>query len=187
MTSLNYCLSRLRGEQGVIAFGDSEDWCVTRFDSDDDTLEVYWSEPNAPYRRTSASQHSEGVFRPWGGHAEMQMIRGFQESVVQYGAIPYLVEIFISRSPCSRSQAFNVAGHVYPVGCGRKILELVNVYPAVSVWKVVYNQVFSGSRNAPDEEATAQAEFMINRLNQHPRVEALLWAEYQHRLQPAGQ
>jgi|GEM_PF-1866484 len=183
MLSLNLCLSRLRGELGHIEFGATEDWCVTRFDSNDSTLEVYWSEANKPYYHTSSSQQGEGIFRPWGGHAEMQMIRDFEVTVNHYGSTPYLVEIFISRSPCSRSLAYNVAGHSYPVGCGRKILELVKQNPAVSVWKVVYDHVFSGSRNAPDVQATAQAELMINRLNQHPRVEALLWAEYHARLQ----
>ena len=111
----------------------------------------------------------------------MQMIRDFPNTTNLHGA-PYLVEIFISRSPCSRSPQFNVAGHNYPIGCGKKILELVKQNPNVSVWKVVYDSVFNGSRNAPDPQATAQAEHMINILNRHPRVEALLWNEYQRRL-----
>lgn len=180
--SLNACLSRLRGQLGHIAFGPAEDWCVTRFDSNDDTLEVYWSEPNAPYFSTSESQNGPGgVMRGWGGHAEMQMIRDFQNTVNLHGA-PYLVEIFISRSPCSRSPQFAVAGHNYPIGCGKKILELVQQSPNVSVWKVVYDAVFNGSRAAPDLQATAQAEQTIGILNRHPRLEALLWSEYQNRL-----
>ena len=185
MVSLNTSLSRLRGQMGPIAFGDAEDWCVLRLDRDDQTLEVYWSEPNAPYRLTSASQNDPGggAYRGWGGHAEMNLIRDFQNVLTSHGRVPDLVEIFISRSPCARSPLFTVGGQQYPVGCGKKLLKLVELNPRVNVWKVVYDEVFSGSRTAvvPDVAAQAQAEHMIRLLNRHPRVEALLWAEYSAR------
>jgi hypothetical protein len=164
MVALIESLQRARSATTV-----AEDWCVLRFDRNDRTLEIYWSEPNAPYRNTSASASSAGgAFRPWGGHAEMQLIRDFSTVLANYGQTPNLVEIFQSRSPCGRSPVFTANSINYPEGCGRKLVCLAEQHPAIGEWVVIYDEVFRGNRANP--EFNLEAHQMIAHLNAQQRM-----------------
>lgn len=131
----------------------SEDWIILRFDRDDRTLECYWSEPNAIYLQTSASANSSnGATRPMGGHAEMNMIRDFTivlgNYVARTGNQPQLAQLFISRSPRSRSEMFIAGGFMYPIGCGKKLIRHAQLYYNIE-WELIYDEVFRGNRANP--------------------------------------
>ena len=159
---------------------EAEDWCILRLDGSDATMEVYWSEPNAPYFRTSEAQNAApgAPLRGWGGHAETNLVRDFDNVLASYGRVPDLVEIFLSRSPCNRSPQVSVNGRAYSVGCGNKILDLVRHNQAIFSWKVVYDEVFAGNRRNPDAQAQREAERTLNRLDRNPQVETLSWQQY---------
>lgn len=148
MASLEYSLAHARRSTRG-----SEDWIILRFDEDDRSLECYWSEPNSPYFLTSASANSSnGALRPMGGHAEMNMIRDFTIVLANYvartGNAPQLAQLFISRSPCSRSEMFVANGFMYPTGCGRKLIRHAQLYYNIE-WELIYDQVFRGNRANP--------------------------------------
>lgn len=164
--TLGMALSRARASTGQ-----AEDWCVLRLDRSDQTLEIYWSEPNSPYYSTSAAQNlSSGTTRSWGGHAEMNMIRDFVNIVRLYGRMPTTVELYLSRSPCDRSPAFDVDGLQYPIGCGNKLSTLASRCPRIREWIIVYDEVFGGNRSNAAFSDGAHA--MIAALNAHPRIVA---------------
>lgn len=166
MATLTEALQRARAATTA-----PEDWCILRLDRNDRTLEIYWSEANATYYRTSSTVNSSGgTFRPHGGHAEMQLIRDFANVVRNYGNWPGIVEIFISRSPCGKSPTFPVGVVQYPEGCGRKLITLAHQFSAIGEWVIVYDEVFQGNRNAPQYNADAYT--MIGLINNERKMTA---------------
>lgn len=132
----------------------NEVWCITRFDRQNATLEIYWSERNVPGAITTATLGAGGLRRPYGGptaHAECIMVRDFARAVGDYGHVPGRVEIFLSRSPCTVSGQFNFGGINYPVGCAQKIMTLIQNNPGVNFWDIRYDDIYWGNpNNRPD-------------------------------------
>jgi len=134
--------------------GFNEVWCITRFDRDDKTLEIYWSEKTVGGATTSATLGSDGRRRAYGGHAECMMVRDFARAVQDYGKKPETVEIFLSRSPCLSSPAFDFDGINFPTGCARKIHKLIQENPCVKLWDIRYDDIYWGNlRNRPNPES----------------------------------
>ena len=107
--SLAESLAFARGNNpdGTPRTGPSEVWCITRFNRNDNMVELYWSEKNVKGALISYSPFSKGEFRPYGGkgaHAECVMIRAFGASRRHYfppnGVGLDIAEIYLSRSPC---------------------------------------------------------------------------------------
>mgnify|MGYP001308322229 CR=1 FL=1 len=140
-----------------------EVWCITRFDRNDTTLEIYWSEkdPHNPSAVTSATLGGGDGVRPYGGpaaHAECVMVRDFARAITAYGRAPERVEIFLSRSPCAVSAAFAFGGVNYPVGCAEKLRTLITNNPHVGFWDIRYDDVYWGNpQNLPNSDSAILA------------------------------
>ncbi len=123
--------------------GPNEVWCITRFDRNNSTIEIYWSERTIVDAVTS--YNLAGGLRNYGDHAECIMIRDFDRALTDYGQVPDIVEIFISRSPCMVSAGFNHSGIAYPIGCASKIVTLIGQHPNIRFWDLRHDDVYWGN------------------------------------------
>lgn len=94
-------------------------------------------------------------------HAEEYLCQKFDAEVAEYvkkrGHEPTLVEIYLKWSPCSQS-----SGGV-PLGCGNKLINLVNTHPNISKWIVYYDKLYTG-------EGEGAARIMIAQMNGHAKI-----------------
>jgi hypothetical protein len=174
MVTLAESINQARAQCSV-----SEVWCIMRFDRNDTTLEIYWSEKNPlprpdattrdpyPVPHGAITSHDLGVggTRDYGGHAECIMIRDFQRALNDYqlinrGLSPKRVEIFLSRSPCNVSDSFVLAGISYPIGCAKKLKTLILNYPQIDFWDIQYDNIYwgGGSPNPKSDKLNGSVE-----------------------------
>jgi hypothetical protein len=176
--SLAGALTRLRGP---VANGSnqplttsSEVWAVSRFNQDDSTLEVFWSERNLPGVQVS---DSAGV-RNYGSHAEPVFIRKFPELLATHGT-PAIVELFLSRSACpSGSVPMSANGNNYSRGCGPKLVELARQYSNIEFF-VVHDVVYAGSPNRPSINIRTESKNSLASYAVIPNLHAFSFTQFQ--------
>jgi hypothetical protein len=176
--SLSSTLTRLRGpvangsDQSLTS--SSEVWAVSRFDQNDSTIEVFWSERNL---RGVEVTDSAGV-RNYGSHAEPIFIRKFPELVAAHGT-PRVVELFLSRSACSDgSAAMNANGTEYNKGCGPKLKQQAGLYPNIEFF-VIYDVVYAGSPKKPSFDIMTQSKSSLASYSVVPNLHAFSYTQYQ--------
>jgi hypothetical protein len=147
---------------------DSEVWAILRFDRNNTRLEVFWSERNVAGGQIP---DGEGGMRNYGTHAESVLCREFANAVASHGA-PLIVEIFLSRSPCSVSPAITVGGVAYPIGCVGKLITLAGQYPLINQFNIFYDVLYAGSPLHPNPRLRAESSAGVLELNGTARVQA---------------